>query len=482
MAPLLSTPLAVQYPCGERIPDLTTTKSLYQLHRYTLPNGMRVWCVPRPNSQTVALMAQFPVGSRSEDESNNGISHFLEHMVFTGTERWDESAVTDVVRRRGGECNAQTSREETTFYLHIAAEDVEFGLDWLHQVLFKPTLSEEKFEKERQVIINEKGGEVDYLRQAWEWVEDHNLGWSVSRALRRRLFPDSSFLLPIIGSDKTLNSITHEELLAHYEAFYGPNNMTLLVVGDVEPDKIFPLVEQQFGSIPARPAPTPYPPLEVDTTPFAVRLQGPTPNAQGQLLLAWMLGASDHPDRFAWWIIAEMLENAYLQEIRYQDGLSYDTQVFTVLYTDVGYFSIYSGAKIDDLDKIRNIIEKHIKRLLAGEFTAQEVQEAQAALRGRALLNLQDNLEMASWLSSDSLCVQDDTVELADYFAELNRLNPADIQRIAQIYLSPEKRFTIEHRSALTLKNLKPLASIGAIGAVGAALLLSQRRWIQRKK
>jgi predicted Zn-dependent peptidase len=199
---------------------LATTKPLYDLQRYTLQNGLRLWCVPRPNSQTVALMVQVAVGSRVETEANNGISHFLEHLVFTGTERWSEAEVTDVVRRRGGECNAQTSREETTYYLHIAAEELEFGLDWLHQVLFKPTLTKEKFEKERQVIINEKGGEIDYLRRAWEWVEDHNLGWSVARALRRRVFPGSSFLLPIIGSDKSLNAITHEDLLAHYQNYY----------------------------------------------------------------------------------------------------------------------------------------------------------------------------------------------------------------------------------------------------------------------
>lgn len=454
-------------------------KSFFKLHRNQLSNGLRVWCVPRPDTQTVALMMQVPVGSRHETEANNGISHFLEHMVFTGTERWDESEVTDVVRRRGGECNAQTSREETVYHLHIAVQDLEFGMDWLDQLLFKPTFTEEKFEKECQVIMNEKGGEYDYLRRAWLWLEDHNLGWSISRAVRRRLLPDPSLMLPVIGTDKSLKAITLDDLRAYHRDYYGPNNMTLLVVGDVEIEQVLALAEKQFGAIPQRPLPPPRPPVQLNTRPFHIRLHGPTPNQQGQLLIGAPLGPSNHPDRFAWSAIAEILENAYLQDIRYQSGLSYDVQVYPVLYSDVGYFVVYTTAKSQDFATIRKALERHLQRMVAGEFSEQELHEAQNSLQGRTLLGLQDNVELAWWFTTDSLALDNNAPY--DYFYEIGRLTHADVQRVAADYLAPEKRFSVEHRPPLTPQNLRPVAAIGAAGVASAMLMWGQRRRLRQR-
>lgn len=460
---------------------LVEARSFYDLHRRTLSNGLRTWCVPRRGSGTVVVMAQLPIGVRTETLENNGISHFLEHMLFTGTERWDEAEVTDVIRRRGGEYNGQTSREETIYYLHVAADDVEFAVDWMHQLLCKPTLSADKLEKERQVIINEKGGEYDRLRRAWEWIEDHNLGWSVSRTVRRRLFPESPLLMPVIGRDKSLNNITHDDILKYYQDFYGPNNITLLIVGDVEPDKVFDLVEQQFGEEPARISTETHPSFNTVTDPFQVRLHGPAPTDQGQFLTGALLGSITHPDRFAWWTIAEMLENAYLLEIRYELGLSYGVQAYTALYSDVGYFGIYTTSKVSEFDVVREVIEKHLKRLVDGEFTEQELTEAKAALRGRTLLNLQDNLELAWWLSSDSLVFCDDNVPIEDYFAEVDRLTVEDIQRVAKQYLSPEKRFVVEHRPSITPAKLRPVARMGALSLAGSALLFTRRRFYRKR-
>jgi len=462
-------------------PVLVETQSFYDLHRRTLKNGLRVWCVPRRGTGTVVVMSQLPVGVRTETPENNGISHFLEHMLFTGTERWDEAEVTEVIRRRGGEYNGQTSREETVFYIHVAADDTEFAVDWTHQLLSKPTLSADKFEKERQVIINEKGGEFDRLRRAWEWIEDHNLGWSVSRTVRRRLFPNSPLMMPVIGRDKTLNNITHTDLVNYYQDFYGPNNITLLVVGDVDPENAFDLVEQYFGEEPARPSPDTLPPFHVVSDPFQVRLHGPTPNDQGQFMTGAMLGAITHPDRFAWWTIAEMLENAYLLEVRYELGLSYGVQAYTALYSDVGYFGIYTSTKVSEFDVIRQVVEKHLKRLLDGDFSEQELSEAKAALRGRTLLNLQDNLEMAWWLSSDSLVFRDDNLPIEDYFGEVEQLTVEDIRRVAQQYLSPEKRFVVEHRPSLTPAKLRPIARMGALSLAGSALLFTRRRFHRKR-
>ena len=454
---------------------MTTGTPFYQLHRHTLTNGLRIWCIPRSHSKTAVVMAQIPVGVRTETAENNGISHFLEHMLFTGTEKWDENEVTDVVRRLGGESNAQTSREETVYYAHVAAQDLAFGFEWIDQLIFKPTIESDKVEKERQVIINEKGGEYDYLRRAWEWLEDKNWGWSVSRAARRRLFPDSTLLFPVIGTDKTIKAINHEELVDYHQTYYVPNNVTVLVIGDVEPTVVFELAEKQYSEYLSKDFPETHPSINIVPKTFDVRLHGPTPTQQGQYLLGVLLDSGSHPDRFSWYIIGEMLENAYLQEIRFKHGFSYDVQAYPVLYTDFGYFSIYVSAQVDDFEEIKPLISKHLDRIVAGDFSETELHEAKIALRGRALLNLQDNLEFAWWVSTDSLNYGNDEA-IPDYFEELERLTTSDIQNVAQRYFAPEKRYQVEHYPAITPRTLKPIAKTSALSLAGMALFLSKRR------
>src|SRR3990170_2578022 len=134
---------------------------MFDLRRSRLPNGLRVWVKPRPGTGTVFLLLQAPVGSRHETEENNGISHFLEHMLFTGTAKWSEQEVVESVRRRGGEVNARTAAEDTVFWLHLRADDLDFGMDWLAEVVLRSKLPEDKFKKEQHIIIEEKGGHFD---------------------------------------------------------------------------------------------------------------------------------------------------------------------------------------------------------------------------------------------------------------------------------------------------------------------------------
>jgi predicted Zn-dependent peptidase len=459
-----------------QVSPLKKASTFAQIERRTLANGMRVWCVPRPNTGTVALMMHLPVGARTETPANNGISHLLEHMVFTGTERWDETQLTEVVRRRGGDCNAHTAREETVYYIHLSAEDMGFGMDWLHQLLFRPTLLAEKLDKEKQVITNEKGGEYDRLRQAWEWIEDHDIGWNVTRAARRRIYPDSAMLMPIIGTDQSLQQITHQELQNYYEQFYVADNMTLLVVGDIVTEEVFSLVETTFGHEPATQSPETHPPLEVVPTPFEINIRGPVPNEQGQLFIGAMLGPSGHDDRLRWSMLTEILEESYMRDIRYQEGLSYGVNVYPVMYTDTGYLTIYTSAQTHDLGRIRDVIEGHLDRLVAGDFREGEVAEAQAALHGRALLNMQDNLEMAWWLCQEALSFRAKDLQLPDYFEALRTTTDADIQQAAERYLAKEKRFYVEHWPILTPRRLRPWAAFGVAGLAATVLLSSRRR------
>lgn len=462
-------------PDSQTPPQLREADVL-QLHRTRLDNGLRLWIKARPGTGTVALLLQIPVGSRHETKENNGISHFLEHLVFTGTRRWDENEVTEVIRRRGGEVNARTGAEDTIFHLHLKADDLALGLDWLSEVVFNPTLSPGKFEKERRVIVQEKGGQWGRFKNFFDWIEDRGLGWNVFRAVRHRLFPKSSLLLPVIGDDDSLHRITREGLVAFYRQHYVTSNMTLVVVGDVQADEVEAKTRLYFGSYPAGDKPerpkSPPPP----TGGFSVRLSGPNINEQGQLLLGAPLPGLGHPDRFPLGVLAEMLDTALTKDIRYQRGLVYGIDVYPALYTDIGYFVVYTTADSDKFADILAEVEGQIDKAIAGEIDPEKVEEATSAIRGRALLAMEGNQNLAWWLTEDALYTPDDQ-PIPDFFAGVTGVTPPEVQRVAQTYLSADKRYQAIHRPGLTPTRLRPALVAGGLGLViGGLWLLNSRR------
>jgi len=449
---------------------------MFALQRGRLANGLRLWVKPRPATGTVMLLLQVPVGSRHETKKDNGISHFLEHMLFTGTARWNELEVVEVIRRRGGESNARTAREDTVYWLHLKAEDLELGLDWLAEVVFRPTLAADKFTKERQVIIQEKGGEIGALEQVEEWIEDLGLGSNVFRAVRHRLYPKSSLLLPVIGDDRSLRRIRYEQLTDFYKRHYQPNNMTLVVVGDVTEAQVRAGAERCLGGFAAGPLPPrPSTPPAMPSG-FSLRLRGPNVNDQGQILLGAPLPGMNHPDRWALGVLAEILDNVLTQDIRYKRGLVYGIDVYPALYTDVGYFVVYTVADSARFPEILAEVEAQIGRALRGELDAQIVAEAKSAIRGRLLLGMESNSDFAWWLAGMSLIV-DESQTVPNLFEMVDAVQAADVARVARDYLSPEKRYQAVHRPGLTPASLRRPALITAgLAAVGVGAW-----WLRRK-
>jgi predicted Zn-dependent peptidase len=449
----------------------------FSLHRSRLGNGLRLWVKPRPGTGTVILLLQVPVGSRHETRANNGVSHFLEHMLFTGTERWSEQEVVETIRRRGGESNARTSHEDTVLWLHLQAADVDLGLEWLAEVAFRPRLSREKFDKERQVIIEEKGGEIGPLETVGDLIEDLGLGWNVFRAVRHRLYPKSSLLLPVIGKDRSLRRIRYRELLRFYRRHYVPNNMALIVVGDVDPEVTAARAAHHLGgfaagALPARPA-SPLPP----DGGFSLRLRGPNLNDQGQVLLGAPLPGLHHPDRYALGVLAELLDTVLTHDIRYQRGLVYGIDVYPSLYTDCGYFVVYTTADTAKFPEILAEVEARLDQALAGGFDAAAVAEARSAIRGRLLLGMESNADVGWWLAEMSLFTPEDE-PVPDLFAEVERITPEDVTRVARAYLRPAQRFRSIHRPGLTPSRLARPAALSAgvgLAALGAWALARRR-------
>ncbi len=171
--------------------------ALPSVHRFSLPNGLRVWIEPRPQTESITALLMVRVGSRYETAANNGISHFVEHLVFDGTTKWPtEEAVIDVITHRGGQWNGWTSDERTAYFVQLAHSEADLAIEWLSQIVFQPTFPADKIDKERDIIIQEKWGRNSRLLAALEVLV---LCYDLERQIRRAVSPYSALSLHTIG-------------------------------------------------------------------------------------------------------------------------------------------------------------------------------------------------------------------------------------------------------------------------------------------
>jgi predicted Zn-dependent peptidase len=449
----------------------------FPLYRTTLPNGLRVWCQPRPDSNSVATLLVIDAGTRDETLSNNGVSHFVEHMLFTGTERWSEEEIKEIISRRGGYWNGWTSIEQTTYFAHVAAQDLDLALDWLSELVFRATFPADKVDKEREVIFQERWGHYGWLINTLDAL---GFGYELERDLRRALFPGSSLGLRVVGEDASLESLDRAALLHYYKQHYRPDNAVLIVVGNAAPEQVLERVGTIFGGLrsgasPGRAVAQEAPP-PMEQGPQRVVVRGPMPTDQVYLMTGARTVGRAHPDQWALRVLAEVLDEDLMEEIRYQRGLVYGLSAYNVWFDDAGYFVVSTTSEGESIESIQEIVKDHLERVRRGEVSPEAVAEAKASLQGRWALAMEDNVDRASWLANWSAILSEDQ-PVPDYQAAIGAVEPEDLSRVVQTYFTPERSYTGQHQPVVTVASgARIAAGIVFLGAGVWALRRLRRR------
>jgi predicted Zn-dependent peptidase len=445
----------------------------FPVERFALPNGLRVWVQPRADSQSLAAMLVFRAGARYEAPAQRGISHFVEHMLFTGTERWSEDEVKTLIRNRGGRWNGWTEMERTTYFAQVAAQDAPLALDWLAEIAFRSTFPPDKVDKEREVVFQEKAGRYGWLLNTLDGV---GFGYELDRDVRRTLYPGSPLGQRVIGEDESLDAITRDDLLAYYRAFYTPANATLILVGRTDAAEARALAERFFGAIPAGEAPAaPAAPPATPAGPHHVEVRGPLATDQTTLMIGARTVGRGHPDSAALDVLGELLSRELTEEIRYRRGLVYGLGAYNDTYDDTGYFVVSTTSAGTSRDEILRTVQARLESLKAGQVDPARVEEAKAALIGRWSLAMEDNVSRAGYLAEWSTLVAGDE-PLPDRTARLAAVTPEDLARVANLYLTPGASFVGVHRPALTVASGVAWAG-GGLAGVGALTWALLRRW-----
>lgn len=362
----------------------------WQFNQEILPNGLKALTVPMPTeSVTVLLMVR--VGSRDETKNLNGISHFFEHMVFKGTQKWPSPMeLNRVIDSVGGVFNAFTSQEHTGFWVKIAKKHLKLGLEFVGELVFHSLLPSKELEKERGVILEEiKMNEDNPMRHVYDQFVS-------------QVYSATSLGRPIIGRPENIKTVQKPDFIKHLQTWYQPQNMVLAVSGGLD-STTNEQIRQVFGGVKG-------------SAKMVHKRINLNPQTRIQLVkkeiqqLHFCLGLTTferiNPDRYVLTLLNLIFggntSSRLWNEIREKRGLVYYIRSSTDSYFDTGYLVVQAGC---DLKRGQEAIKVTLQELnkLTGKITDQELAEAKEYIKGHLALSLEDSQEVADLFGEDLL-------------------------------------------------------------------------------
>jgi len=390
------------------------------LYRKTvLPNGIVVLTEQMPQVRSVSIGVWVKVGSRVEKGERAGISHFIEHLLFKGTESRSAEEIAQAIDSVGGTLDAFTSRENTCLYAKVLGEHLPLAVDLLSDLLLHPRLASEDIEKERRVVLEE-------IKMVEDDPDDliHDL-------FAMQLWRDHPLGRPVLGFRDTLQAITQQDILDHLRDFYQPDRVIVAAAGDLEHERVTDLVAAAFGRRAGRAiaangsSPTPY-----HTVHHAER-----DSAQMHLVLGAEGLPYNHTNRYAFYllnaILGSSMSSRLFQEVREKRGLAYSIYSYQASYHDSGLLAVYAGTSAESYPQVVDLIRAEFIRLGQGPVDLAEFHRAKAQLKGNLLLGLESTSSRMTRLAKTEIYFQryfdlDEIIRgidgvSAETFAELNR-------------------------------------------------------------
>jgi predicted Zn-dependent peptidase len=407
--------------------------------RAVLPGGLRVVTEWLPAVRSAAFGIWAGVGSRDEDLTHAGATHYLEHLLFKGTSKrtaLDISASIDAV---GGELNAFTGKEYTCYYARVLDSDLPLAIDVLSDMVTGSLIEPREVDAERGVILDEIA------------MNDDDPSDSVHEAFATQLFGDTPLGRPILGTVESINAITREQISEHYAARYRPENLVVAVAGNVSHDAVVEQVRAAFGDL-----------LAGDVVPAPPRLAaGGAGHAvaagtgirlvsrgieQANLVLGCGGLARTDDRRFALGVLNAALgggmSSRLFQEVREKRGLAYSVYSFTSQHADTGIWGVYAGCLPAKADEVLAICQDEIAKVVTSGLADDELDRGKGQLRGSIVLGLEDPSSRMSRLGKSEL-VYPRLEPVDEILAQIEAVTHDDVRQIAAEVLARPKALAV---------------------------------------
>ncbi|MCU0452090.1 MAG: insulinase family protein [Bacteroidetes bacterium] len=396
-----------------------------------LSNGVRIVSEEIPFVRSVSVGLWVDSGSRDEPAALNGISHFLEHMVFKGTDR---RSITDIARSLesvGGYLNAFTGKEHTCYYARALDEHLPLALDVTADLLLHATFPAKELEKEKGVVIEE-------LRNVEDDPDD-----LIHDITEREVFGRHPLGMPVIGTERTVRAFSRNDLTAHREQIYTPDRIVVAAAGRLKHDELVRLVERSLGGLKAsrRPARRAKPQRQRGR-----EVRQSKPIQQAHLCLG-TVGYSVHQrQRFPMLVMNTLLgdgmSSRLFQSIRERRGFAYTVYSYANTMTDTGTFGVYAGLDATNVERVRDLVWSEFTSLRTKPVPAAELRRTKDQLKGSMMLNLESIPNRMMRLGGSELSLGR-LPSLEAVLESIDAVTAADIQRVAESLFRPERFATV---------------------------------------
>ncbi len=411
----------------------------------TLPNGLRVVTDTVTTVETVAVGIWVGVGTRFEDMRHNGVAHMVEHMLFKGTKNRSALDIVEVIENVGGSMNAYTSRELTSYYVHLLKEDLPLALDVLADMLQNSTLPEDEIERERDVILQEIGMCADTPD---DLIFDNYY---------ETAYPGQALGAPILGKSEIIANMKREALAEYIARHYNPAQMVVCAAGNVTHERMVELVGNLFADLPPGKAEQS---LRADYRGGEHRLDKEL--EQAHVILGFRGVPRTNDAYFAAHTLATLLgggmSSRLFQEVREKRGLVYSVYSFHSAYTDDGIFGIYAGTGPDKLPELIPVVCDEIKKLV-GSVGETELNRAKMQLRASILMG-QESMSTRADSSAKALLLNGRIRTIPEVLGKIDAVDIAALDSVARGIFG----------SKPTLAALGPLAQLESFDALSARL------------
>ena len=374
----------------------TNVPSMPMLYDKTvLPNGVRIVTGPMTGVRSASLIFYYAVGSRFEQPAVAGVSHFLEHMLFKGTERRpDPMQISQELEGVGGVLNAATGRESTNYWCKVPSTHFALAFDVLADILRNSVVDQAELDKERSVIFEE-------IRSIQDSPED-----IVHEVIDEVVWGEQAVGRSIAGSEETVGAITRDAMVDFWRRNYRPDRLVVAAGGDVHHEQVVELTERYFGDLASDGEPDDYERGVVEQDAARIRLVN-RETEQAHLCLAMPALPYSTERRYAQSTIEAVLSSGMssrlFQEIREKRGLVYSVYGYFRPYADVGQGVVYAGTDLERVEETVGAIVAELRKLVEVPVPADELQRTKDLRKGRLLMGLEDSRSVASWIGSQEL-------------------------------------------------------------------------------
>ena len=387
-----------------------------------LANGVRVVTTPLPTSQAVSANLFVGTGSRAEERRLQGLAHFLEHMVFKGSERHPSAmAIAEAIEGAGGVLNAYTTKEITCFWNHLPFEKLELAVDVLADMLLHPLLDTVEIDRERSVVQQEIRRNRD---QPGIWV---------SELLNQAIFGDQPMGWSTAGDEEAVAAMQRQDFLDYLDVWYVPANLVVSVAGNVSPTEVEALARRYFDDRPAKASPS-FAPVNPDLPDQRLAAEA-RQIAQTNLSIGYLAFPRKDPDRYPLMVFNNLLgrgmSSRLFKEVRERRGLAYSVGSSVSRFVDTGVLVISAGVAPENLKEAATVIRQELQKLVEEAVSEEEMAKVRDYSVGNLRLGLETSMALGQ-RAGELLLTMGEIETIESVVEKLRAVTADDILRVAR--------------------------------------------------